>query len=67
MSNGEISSDLGMPTLAPTPAVRGVSKDHPSQDPGGQGRRRAPAQPSSPEDSATETSDEAQHQLDRMA
>jgi len=65
--SGEITTDLSMPSLAPAPSVRSVSEHRPNQDAESQSRRRSPAEKGSEDELSPVTSEEAEHQIDRMA
>jgi len=67
MSNGEITTDLSLPTLAPAPSVRSVSEHRPNQDADSRSRRRSPAEKGSEDELSPLTSEETEHQIDRMA
>jgi hypothetical protein len=81
MSDGEINTNLGMPSLTPTPSVRSGGEHRSGQDAESHARRRPSSQPipdepscgepvsEAPEESdlVSETNEEDAHQIDRMA
>jgi len=68
MGSGDLSTDLGMGVLTPTPSVRPADGHSPHQDAEGKARRRPQPEPqNSDEDALSDNDEAAAHQIDRMA
>jgi len=68
MGSGDLTTDLALGVLTPTPAVRPAQGHSPHEDAESKSRRRPHPKPENPEeDAASEIDDAAAHQLDRMA
>ncbi len=68
MGSGDLSTDLSLGLLTPTPAVRAVEGGSSNQDAEGQARRRPrPEEEKQEEDALCEAVDQPAHQLDHLA
>jgi hypothetical protein len=68
MGSGDLSTDLSLGVLTPTPSVRPAQGHSPSQDAEGKARRRPRPEPENSENEASpEGGDSAPHQLDHLA
>lgn len=67
MGSGDLSSDLSLGILTPTPAVRPAEGNSPHQDAEGKARRRARPEPEKSEDEAAVEAGDPPHQLDSLA
>jgi len=68
MGSGDLSTDIGLGVLTPTPAVRPAEGHFPGQDAESKARRRPRPEPENPDSEASpEADDAAAHQVDHLA
>jgi len=68
MASGDLSTDLSLRILTPTPSVRPAEGHSPPQEAESKARRRPqPAPQNSDDDASSEIEDPVPHQLDRLA
>lgn len=68
MASGELSNDLSLGNLMPTPSIRPVESHSQRQDAHGKARRRSRAESENPEsDDNSVAQGEDHHQIDRLA
>jgi hypothetical protein len=67
MGSGDLSTDLSMGVLTPTPSVRPAEGRSPHPDAEGTVRRHSRPKPEDADEEATSDASEPAHQLDRLA
>jgi len=65
VASGDLSNDLSLGILTPTPSVRPVESHSPQQDAEGKSRRRSRPEKQNPESADNTIAEE--HQIDRLA
>ena len=67
MASSDLSTDLSLGVLTPTPSVRPADGQSAHQEAEGEARRRAQPGPEDPDDASADVADPVTHQLDHLA